>query len=73
MSDACRNLTDAGLDLLVAVLEDNVGILLADEVVVLQKLSRNAADTENLTASCHFDKMEAQVTRSKFGCNEAKV
>ena len=51
----CWKLTDAGLDLLVAVLEDDVGILLADEVVVLQELSRDPADCKHLTAGCHFD------------------
>ena len=38
-------LTDTGLDLLGAVLKDNVWVLLADEVVVLQELSVDAADS----------------------------
>ena len=51
---AGRALTDTGLNLLVSVLKDNVGVLLADEVVVLQKFSRDPADGEHLTAGCHY-------------------
>ena len=52
---ACEKPTDTGLDLLVSMLKDNVGVLLADEVVILQKLSRDPADSVHLTAGCHFD------------------
>ena len=50
---ACEKLTDTRLDLLVSVLKDNVGILLADEVVIFQELSRDPADSVDLTAGCH--------------------
>ena len=52
---ACEKLTDTGLDLLVSVLKNHVGVLLADEVVVFQKFSRDPADSVHLTAGCHFD------------------
>ena len=38
-----------------AVLEDYVGVLLADEVVVLQELTGDSADGVCLTAGCHLD------------------
>lgn len=53
-TDAGRALTDTGLDLLVSVLEDDVGILLAYQIVVLQEFSRDPADSKNLTAGCHY-------------------
>ena len=53
-TDARDELTDTGLDLLVSVLKDNVGVLLADEVVVFQELPRDPADSVHLTVGCHF-------------------
>ena len=50
-----RLLTDAGLDLHCSVLEYDIGILLADEVVVLQELTRDPADGVCLAVGCHDD------------------
>lgn len=53
-------LTDTGLDLLVTVLKDDVWVLLADEVVVLQELTGDTADGVCLTACCHVDTLSCK-------------
>lgn len=46
-------LTDTGLHLLATALKDDIWILLADKVVVLQELATDAADGVTVTAGGH--------------------
>ena len=46
-------LTDAGLDLLATALKDDIWVLLADQVVVLQELAVDAADGVTVAVGGH--------------------